>query len=198
MKKNILISTISAVAVSAFLAGCAGSSGMNVETQKPTQTYYEEALSSNNTETHFRAVGYGKSPNRNTARTIASNAARANLATKIRNVIAVDETSTVTRSTGVAREDADVLQTAEDAEFFKQTISSKVNELLKDMNEYGKPVWSDAGNGEIEYTIGVEMARSDVAEEMMKAIDSKAPSTMSAEKREAMKAKIQKSIDEAK
>ena len=198
MKKNTLISTISAVAVSAFLAGCAGSSGMNVETQKPTQTYYEEALSSNNTETHFRAVGYGKSPNRNTARTIASNAARANLATKIRNVIAVDETSTVTRSTGVAREDADVLQTAEDAEFFKQTISSKVNELLKDMNEYGKPVWSDAGNGEIEYTIGVEMARSDVAEEMMKAIDSKAPSTMSAEKREAMKAKIQKSIDEAK
>ena len=198
MKKNILISTISAVAVSAFLAGCAGSSGMNVETQKPTQTYYEEALSSNNTETHFRAVGYGKSPNRNTARTIASNAARANLATKIRNVIAVDETSTVTRSTGVAREDADVLQTAEDAEFFKQTISSKVNELLKDMNEYGTPVWSDAGNGEIEYTIGVEMARSDVAEEMMKAIDSKAPSTMSAEKREAMKAKIQKSIDEAK
>ncbi len=198
MKKNILISTISAVAVSAFLAGCAGSSGMNVETQKPTQTYYEEALSSNNTETHFRAVGYGKSPNRNTARTIASNAARANLATKIRNVIAVDETSTVTRSTGVAREDADVLQTAEDAEFFKQTISSKVNELLKDMNEYGKPVWSDAGNGEIEYTIGVEMAKADVAEEMMKAIDSKAPSTMSAEKREAMKAKIQKSIDEAK
>ncbi len=198
MKKNILISTISAVAVSAFLAGCAGSSGMNVETQKPTQTYYEEALSSNNTETHFRAVGYGKSPNRNTARTIASNAARANLATKIRNVIAVDETSTVTRSTGVAREDADVLQTAEDAEFFKQTISSKVNELLKDMNEYGTPVWSDAGNGEIEYTIGVEMAKADVAEEMMKAIDSKAPSTMSAEKREAMKAKIQKSIDEAK
>lgn len=198
MKKNILISTISAVAVSAFLAGCAGSSGMNVEPQKPTQTYYEEALSSNNTETHFRAVGYGKSPNRNTARTIASNAARANLATKIRNVIAVDETSTVTRSTGVAREDADVLQTAEDAEFFKQTISSKVNELLKDMNEYGTPVWSDAGNGEIEYTIGVEMAKADVAEEMMKAIDSKTPSTMSAEKREAMKAKIQKSIDEAK
>lgn len=198
MKKNILISTISAVAVSAFLAGCTGSSGMNVEPQKPTQTYYEEALTSSNTETHFRAVGYGKSPNRNTARALASNAARANLATKIRNVIAVDETSTVTRTTGVAREDADVLQTAEDAEFFKQTISSKVNELLKDMNEYGKPVWTDVGNGEIEYTIGVEMARSDVAEEMMKAIDSKAPSTMSAEKREAMKAKIQQAVTEAK
>lgn len=198
MKKNILHTLIASVAVSAFLAGCAGSAGMNVEPQKSTQVYYEEALSANNTETHFRAVGYGKSPNRNTARSIASNAARANLATKIRNVIAVDETSTVTRSTGVVREDADVLQTAEDAEFFKQTISSKVNELIKNVNEYGKPVWSDVGNGEIEYTIGVEMAKSDVAEEMMKAIDSKAPATMSAEKREAMKAKIQKAIAEAK
>lgn len=198
MNKNIKISAIAALAASAFLAGCASSDGMNVEPVKPTQTYVEEPISANNTETHFRAVGYGKSPNRNTARSIAFNAARANLATKIRNVIAVEETSTTTRTTAVAREDGDVLQTAEDAEFFKQTVTSKVNELIKNMNEYGKPVWTDAGNGEIEYTIGVEMAKADVAEEMMKAIDSKAPATMSAEKRAAMKARIQQAVADAK
>ena len=56
MNKNIKISAIAALAASAFLAGCASNDGMNVTPVKPTQTYVEEPISANNTETHLSLI----------------------------------------------------------------------------------------------------------------------------------------------
>lgn len=182
MKKTLLISSLALVSL---FVGCATSNDMNVEAVKPTGPYIAEPINANNTETHFRAVGYGKSYDRNTARVAAVHAARAALAEKIRTALASEAESRVKRTETVAAQDGEHSVHATEARVFINVAKAFTSEMLRNLNEYGTPVYEKVGN-QIEFTIGLEMSREDVAEEIYNAAKKDKSAKIPAERNSAL------------
>lgn len=182
-KKYAII--IASLAFAAFFTGCA-SNGMNITPKDPSGNWEKEVINSNNTDTHFRATGYGVASDRNTARKYAFNAACSSLSSKVRTIMEVHTSSEANRTKTKIREDENIVETVEEVNKFNEITKSVVAELIKNVNEYATTV-QPTDKGELEYCIGVEMARKDVADEMLKVIDK--DSKIDSAKKESLKAK---------
>lgn len=182
MKKTLLITSL---ALATFFVGCTSNDGMNITPEKPGGPYIAEPLKANNTETHFRAVGSGKSYDRNTARKAAVHAARTALAEKIRTALTSEAENRLKRTETVAAQDGEHSVHETEARVFVSVSKSFTSEMLRNLNEYGTPVYEKVGD-QIEFTIGMEMSRADVAEEIYNAAKKDKSAKIPAERNSAL------------
>lgn len=186
MKNSLLISS---VALAVFFVGCTSDNAMNVKTVTPDGTYIEEPINANNTETHFRAVGYGKAYDRNTARALAVHNARSALAEKIRTALTSEAERRAKRTNTVAAQDGEHSVLEAESRVFINVSKSFTSEMLRNLNEYGKPVYEKDGN-QFEFTIGMEMSREDVAEEVYNAVKQDSSVKIPAERNSALQREV--------